>query len=107
MVNGGLGFMFSGPVGSDNIPKWGVVVYSVVTGLVGILYTAFVIWQTKKMGGEDPAEMKERFSYDSERSINERHSDFTGCYSNSLRGQGFTNGHNTSSNIAPIYDRVT
>ena len=59
IINGGLGFMFSGPVGSDNVPEWGIVVYSVVAGLVGIAYTGVVVWQYSRAGGMDPVMTKE------------------------------------------------
>ena len=59
IVNGGLGFSFAGPVGSDNVPKWGVVVYSVVAGVVGVAYTGFVIWQGLRAGDEEPVLAKE------------------------------------------------
>jgi hypothetical protein len=90
MINGGLGFRFSGPVGSDNVPKRGPIIYSLVAGLVGIFYTAFVISRTKKMGDKDPAGMKERYSYDSERPFNDPHDGFISGHFNNLREQRFT-----------------
>jgi len=59
MINGGLGFMFAGSVGSKNIPEWGVIVYSVVTGGVVIFYVAVVLWQSTKNRGGDPVAEKE------------------------------------------------
>ena len=95
MTNGGLAFRFAGPVGSDNVPKWSVVVYSVFAAVFGLSYTGFVIRQSSKTGTTDPTETKERSSYDSQRSINDRHytGSSNGGHSNSLRGQGFTNAH--------------
>jgi hypothetical protein len=120
MINGGLGFRFAGPVRSDNVPKWGVVVYSVLAAVFGLSYTGFVIWQSSKTGATDPVETKERSSYDSQRSINDHYTGFSnGGHSNSLRGQRFTNAHiptsshvandsdNASSRGPPVYDRMT
>jgi hypothetical protein len=121
MINGRLSFRFAGPVGSDNVSKWGVVVYSVCAAVFGLSYTGFVIWQSSKTGAMNPIETKERSSYDSQRSVNDHHytSFSNGGHSNGLRGQGFTNAHiptsshvangynNPSSRGAPTYDRVT
>jgi len=62
---------------------------------IGLSYTGFVIRQSSKTGTTDPTETKERSSYDSQRSINDRHytGSSNGGHSNSLRGQGFTNAH--------------
>jgi hypothetical protein len=82
MINGGLGFRFAGPGGSDNVSKWGVVVYSVLAAVFGLSYTGF-IWQSSKTGATGPVETKERSSYDSQRSIDDHHStesvDFSFC----------------------------
>lgn len=43
IINGGLGFYVSGPVGSDNVPRWAVIAYSVVAGLVGLFYIAVAV----------------------------------------------------------------
>jgi hypothetical protein len=38
IVNGGLGLHVAGAIGSENVPTWAVIVYSVVAAIVGILY---------------------------------------------------------------------
>jgi hypothetical protein len=118
MINGGLGFRFGGPVESDDVPKWGVVVYSALAAVFGLSYTGLVIWHSSKAGATDPVVTKERSSYGSTRSTNDHH--YTG-FSNDghrLRGEGFTNAHiptsshvangynNTSSKEVPVYDGV-
>lgn len=88
MINGRLGFTFGGPVGSDDVPKWGVVVYTALAAVFGLSYTGLVIWHSSKAGATDPVVTKERSSYDSPRSINDHH--YTGFsnggHSNSLGG---------------------
>ena len=42
IINGGLGLQVSGEIGSDEVPKWSVIAYSVVAGIIGIFYIAFV-----------------------------------------------------------------
>ncbi|RMZ78797.1 hypothetical protein DV738_g3600, partial [Chaetothyriales sp. CBS 135597] len=42
VVNGGLGFMQSGPVGSQNVPNYSVVAYSIVAGVVLFLYLSIL-----------------------------------------------------------------
>ncbi len=43
IVNGGLGFKQAGTVGSDNVPTYSVVVYSIVTVVVFLLYIAVIV----------------------------------------------------------------
>ncbi|RMD42011.1 hypothetical protein DV735_g3109, partial [Chaetothyriales sp. CBS 134920] len=42
VINGGLGFMQSGPVGSKNVPNYSVIAYSVVAGVVLFLYISIL-----------------------------------------------------------------
>jgi hypothetical protein len=42
IINGGLGFMQTGPVGSTYVPRWSVVAYGIVAGLMFLLYVAVV-----------------------------------------------------------------
>jgi hypothetical protein len=53
IINGGLGFMISGSVGSDNVPTYAVVVYSVFAVIVFIIYLAVVFWPRKAGNGSD------------------------------------------------------
>ena len=43
IINGGLGFNITGPVGSLYVPKGAVIAYGVIAGLVGLLYIAVVV----------------------------------------------------------------
>jgi len=43
IINGGLGFMQTGPVGSTYVPRWSVVAYGVAAGLMFLLYVAVVL----------------------------------------------------------------
>lgn len=47
IVNGGLGFKLSG-IGNPGVPKGGVVAYGVIAGVIGVLYTAVVIFNAFK-----------------------------------------------------------
>jgi hypothetical protein len=42
IVNGGLGLHVSGAVGSEDVPRWAVIVYSIVAPVVAILYLGIV-----------------------------------------------------------------
>lgn len=42
IINGGLGFMQTGPVGSTYVPRWSVVAYGIAAGLMFLLYVAVV-----------------------------------------------------------------
>lgn len=42
IINGGLGLYVSGRIGSENVPRWAVIAYGVVAGLVGLFYIALV-----------------------------------------------------------------
>ena len=44
IVNGGLGFYISGPVGSEYSPRWAVIAYSVVAAIVGAILISLAIW---------------------------------------------------------------
>jgi len=54
IVNGGLGFMQSGPVGSTYVPRYAVVLYSIVALVVLFIYLAVVI-SSKRRAGNDLA----------------------------------------------------
>ena len=43
VINGGLGFMQSGPVGSDDVPSYSVVVYGIVAAVVFLIYACVVL----------------------------------------------------------------
>ncbi|KLJ13328.1 hypothetical protein EMPG_11702 [Blastomyces silverae] len=47
IINGGLGFRFSG-IGKETVPVAGVVVYSIIAGLVGVAYVGISTWGTLK-----------------------------------------------------------
>lgn len=57
IINGGLGLHISGDAGSEEVPTWSVIVYSVVAGVVGILYIAVVsgfgIFRKRKGGSKE------------------------------------------------------
>ncbi len=40
IINGGLGFHVSGEIGSEQVPRWSVIAYSVIAAVVGIVYIA-------------------------------------------------------------------
>lgn len=44
VINGGLGFMTTGPLGSNSVPTSAVVVYSVFTGVIFLVYMAVVLF---------------------------------------------------------------
>lgn len=44
IINGGLGFYLSGPVGSEYSPKWAVIAYSVIAAIVGTAFVALSVW---------------------------------------------------------------
>lgn len=44
IVNGGLGFKFTGPVGSPGVPKWAVILYSIVAIIVAIIWIVVVFF---------------------------------------------------------------
>lgn len=44
VINGGLGFMQAGPVGlSDDAPSYAVVTYSIIAGVIFIIYISVVL----------------------------------------------------------------
>ncbi|KAL9625744.1 MAG: hypothetical protein Q9160_000064 [Pyrenula sp. 1 TL-2023] len=50
-INGGLGFRLTGPVGSRYVPKYAVIIYSVVAGVVGCAYVAVVVFSLGRKSG--------------------------------------------------------
>lgn len=58
VVNGGLGFHQTGPVGSRYVPRYAVIVYSVVAVVVFIIYMAVILLSTfrSKRSGSLPGE---------------------------------------------------
>ncbi|KAL9105876.1 MAG: hypothetical protein Q9227_009039 [Pyrenula ochraceoflavens] len=53
VVNGGLGFKLAGPVGSDNVPRWAVIVYGVVAGVVAVIYFGVVVFNMGRQGAKE------------------------------------------------------
>lgn len=53
IINGGLGFRLTGPVGSRYVPRYAVILYSVVAGVVGLLYAAVVIFNLGRTSGKE------------------------------------------------------
>ncbi|KPI41181.1 uncharacterized protein AB675_7981 [Cyphellophora attinorum] len=51
IINGGLGFNITGPVGSTYVPKGAVIAYGVIAGLVGIIYIAVVVLAGRRRSG--------------------------------------------------------
>ncbi|OAX77989.1 hypothetical protein ACJ72_07706 [Emergomyces africanus] len=47
IVNGGLGFRFSG-IGKETVPKAGVIVYAIIAGIMGTVYVIISMWGTLK-----------------------------------------------------------
>jgi hypothetical protein len=43
IINGGLGFMQTGPVGSTYVPRWSVIAYGIAAGLMFLLHVAVVL----------------------------------------------------------------
>ena len=43
IINGGLGFVQSGPIGSTYVPSYAVVAYSIVAGVVGFIYVSVLL----------------------------------------------------------------
>lgn len=59
IVNGGLGFLQTGPVGSRYVPRYAVIVYSIVAVVVFLIYMAVILYSTfstKRSGGVLPGE---------------------------------------------------
>ncbi|RVX74450.1 hypothetical protein B0A52_01576 [Exophiala mesophila] len=60
VVNGGLGFMITGPVGSLYVPTYGVIIYSVVAAVIFLLYLGVVVYtsisskRNNSLPGEKP-----------------------------------------------------
>lgn len=46
IVNGGLGFYQTGPVGSRYVPEYAVIVYSVFAVVVFLIYMAVIVFST-------------------------------------------------------------
>ena len=62
IINGGLGLRTSGEIGSENVPRWSVIAYSVVAGVMGLIYiaVAFGFGFIRKARGGSKEEMKQR-----------------------------------------------
>jgi Cytochrome domain of cellobiose dehydrogenase len=58
IVNGGLGFMQSGPVGSTYVPRYAVVLYSIVALAVLFVYLAVVVISKRRAGNDLAAHEK-------------------------------------------------
>jgi hypothetical protein len=48
IINGGLGFHITGPVGSTYVPRGAVIAYGVIAGFVGIAYIAIVLLGSRR-----------------------------------------------------------
>ena len=57
-VNGGLGFMQSGPVGSEYVPNYSVVVYSIVAVVVFFIYILVVVMTKWRSSRNNPTDEK-------------------------------------------------
>ncbi|ETN42631.1 uncharacterized protein HMPREF1541_01788 [Cyphellophora europaea CBS 101466] len=58
IINGGLGFNITGPVGSRYVPRGAVIAYGVIAGLVALFYVAIVIFgkrSSSRSGTSSPA----------------------------------------------------
>lgn len=44
IINGGLGLRLSGPIGTENEPRYGVIVYSIVAAAVFLMHVAAVVF---------------------------------------------------------------
>lgn len=60
IVNGGLGFKFSG-IGKDTVPKAGVVVYAIIAAIVGVAYVIIATWGTLKKKRKQSSRSDETF----------------------------------------------
>ncbi|KAG5301716.1 integral membrane protein [Histoplasma ohiense] len=47
IINGGLGFKFSG-IGEETVPKAGVIVYAILAGVISVAYIIILMWGTSK-----------------------------------------------------------
>lgn len=48
IINGGLGFNITGPVGSRYVPRGAVIAYGVIAGIVALFYVAIVVLGNRK-----------------------------------------------------------
>lgn len=58
IINGGLGFHITGPVGSRYVPRGAVIAYGVIAGLVALFYVAVVVMRSRsapRSGSSSPA----------------------------------------------------
>lgn len=62
IINGGLGLRISGEIGSDYVPRWSVIAYSVVAAVMGLIYIAVAVGFgfIRKARGGSKAETKQR-----------------------------------------------
>lgn len=116
IINGGLGFMYAGPVGDVDSPVWGVIVYSVVAGVVAIFYVAVVLLQStkgKSVGAIEKNQMREDRSSEntevpSDDGLNEKFLErqYT---DNGVTGHGITNSdpRGNATDITPVHNFVT
>ena len=51
IINGGLGFNITGPVGSRYVPRGAVIAYGVIAGLVAVFYVAVVLLGSRRKSG--------------------------------------------------------
>jgi hypothetical protein len=72
VVNGGLGMMQSGPVGSEWVPNYAPILYSIVAAVVFLIYVAVVVGTTMRKRNVRPTEKYDRRGYEMHPSSSER-----------------------------------
>ncbi|PGG99605.1 hypothetical protein AJ79_08465 [Helicocarpus griseus UAMH5409] len=60
IINGGLGFMFAG-IGTEGVPKAGVIVYGAIAGFMGVVYMIVATWGTLRRAKGSPRADNEPF----------------------------------------------
>lgn len=71
VVNGGLGFMQTGPVGSEYVPNYAPVLYSVIASVVFLIYLTVLAW-TAMRPTQQTSEKGDLTGYEMHPSTNER-----------------------------------
>jgi len=60
VVNGGLGFMQSGPLGSENEPHYAVILYSCVAGVIFLIYLSILFMSNAAAGRSGSGSIPEK-----------------------------------------------
>jgi Cytochrome domain of cellobiose dehydrogenase len=65
VINGGLGLYITGEIGSESVPTWAVIAYSVIAAVVGIIYIVIAGSSgiLRKRNGRSKEDGKERNGY--------------------------------------------